>query len=94
MSEKSLEQNVNELSKKYDSKKLFDLYNKDPKLKAKINALPQDQWLPELQKEYDKRRGKGNSLTKIIKYAVAGGAAATAAYVGAPFIYPYLSYII
>jgi len=42
-----------------DTKKLYDLYQSDPKIKSYINSLPQDQWMPELRRLYGKGNGSG-----------------------------------
>lgn len=41
-----------------NTEKLFKLYQSDPEIKDYINSLPQNRWLPELQKMYDKRHSK------------------------------------
>jgi len=53
----------------HDTQTLFNLYNSDPKIKGYIDSLPQERWLPELQRLYDNRHP--DTLTTIFRIAAA-----------------------
>lgn len=60
----------------YDTQKLYELYQSDPKIKGYINSLPTNRWLPELQRIYNNRHYNldGDTLFSIaaVTMVVAG----------------------